>query len=323
MSNLKNSLWVAKYAPNNFSETIMTDEIKAKMKDFVKTKNIPNLGFFGPAGTGKTTSGKALLDELKVENIDVMFINASDVNSVDAVRNVIKPFAMSHSSNEHLPIRFVFLDEADHLSAQAQAALRNLIEASYNSARFILTANYPKKIIPALHSRLQTFTLQKPDINAIAERCVAILEAEDVSIENEDDLIDLIKNNSTDIRKLIQLLQQNTTVDNKGNKILKVSIKSNEGSPVFDEYIKAFKKNDPKACRKIVYSKFTDTDCSEFWTLMLDDIIQNSDVYENGVGSGLDNIIYHLNEHQKTHELVANKLLNIIGFTLIALVGNE
>lgn len=322
MSNLRDKLWVAKYAPNDLTETIMTDEIKAKMDDFVSSKDIPNLGFFGPAGTGKTTTGKVLLNQLEVDSGDIMFINASDVNSVDAVRNVIKPFAMSHSSNAELPIRFVFLDEADHLSPQAQAALRNLIEASYNSARFILTANYPKKIIPALHSRLQTFTLQKPDINAIAERCIAILDAEDVDYaDSEDDLIDLIKNNSTDIRKLIQLLQQNTVVEND-KKVLKVSIKANEGSPVFDEYIKSFKKGDPKACRKIVYSKFTDTDSSEFWTLMLDEIMQNSETYES-VGSGLDNTIYYLNEGQKTHELVANKLLNIIGFTLAALVETE
>jgi len=322
MSNLKDKLWVAKYAPIDLTETIMTDEIKAKMIDFVSTKNIPNILFAGPSGTGKTTTGRVLLNQLDVDDGDVMFINASDINSVDAVRNVIKPFAMSMSINQELPIRFVFLDEADHLSPQAQAALRNLIEASYNSARFILTANYPKKIIPALHSRLQTFTLQKPDINAIAERCVAILDSEDVEIESEDDLIDLIKNNSTDIRKLIQLLQQNTVVDEKGGKVLKVSIKANEGSPVFDEYIKSFKKNDPKACRKTVYSKFTDTDSGEFWTLMLDEIMKNSETYEN-IGAGLDNTIYYLNEGQKTHELVANKLLNIIGFTLAALVESE
>lgn len=321
MSNLRDKLWVAKYAPNDLSETIMTDEIKNKMDDFVATKDIPNLGFFGPAGTGKTTTGKVLLNQLMVDNSDVMFINASDVNSVDAVRNVIKPFAMSMSINGDLPIRFVFLDEADHLSPQAQAALRNLIEASYNSARFILTANYPKKIIPALHSRLQTFTLQKPDINAIAERCVAILDAEDVEIESEDDLIDLIKNNSTDIRKLIQLLQQNTVVDGD-SKVLRVAIKANEGSPVFDEYIKHFRKGDPKACRKVVYSKFTDTDSGEFWTLMLDEIMKNSEEFES-IGSGLDNTIYYLNEGQKSHEMVANKLLNIIGFTLAALVESE
>lgn len=321
MSNLKDQLWVAKYAPNDFSETIMPDSMKGKMLEYIKTKEIPNIGAFGPAGTGKTSSMRALLNQIKVDSGDIMFVNASDINSVDAVRNIIKPFAMSMSINEELPIRFVFLDEADHLSPQAQAALRNLIEASYGSARFILTANYPKKIIPALHSRLQTFTLEKPDIESIAERVLAILDTEEVEIESEEDLLNLIKNNSSDIRKLIQLLQQNT-IDVNGKKILKVRIKENEGGEVFQEYIKLFKKNDAKALRNLVYTKFTDSDTAEFWTLMIDEIIKNSEAYET-VGGGIDNTIYYLNEGQKNHELVANKQLNVLGFTLSALIESE
>ena len=317
MSNLKNKLWVAKYAPIKLSDTIMTDEIKTKMDDYIKTKNIPNLGFFGPAGTGKTTTGKVLLNQLKVDSGDIMFVNASDINSVDAVRNVIKPFAMSMSINDELPIRFVFLDEADHLSAQAQAALRNLIEASYGSARFILTANYPKKIIPALHSRLQTFTLEKPALEPILERVLAILEGEEVEVESEDDLVELIRNNSTDIRKLIQLLQQNTVMED-GKKILRVRITQNEGGEVFQEYLQLYKKGDAKAIRQLVFHKFTDSDAAEFWTLLLEDIIKNSDDYDK-IGGGIDNIIYYLNEGQKTHEVVANKQLNVIGFTLASL----
>lgn len=317
MSNLRDRLWVAKYAPKNFDETIMPIEIKAKMQEYVKTRNIPNLLFAGPSGTGKTSSATALLNQLKVDSGDIMFVNASDINSVDAVRNIIKPFAMSMSINDELPIRFVFLDEADHLSAQAQAALRNLIESAYGSARFILTANYPKKIIPALHSRVQTFTLEKPAIEPILERVLGILESEEVDIENEDDLVELIRNNSTDIRKLIQLLQQNTVVED-GKKILKVRITQNEGGEVFHEYVELFKRGDAKALRQLVFHKFTDSDAAEFWTLLLEEIIKNSDEYEN-VGAGINDIIYFLNEGQKTHEVVANKQLNIIGFTLASL----
>jgi DNA polymerase III delta prime subunit len=321
MSNLKDKIWVAKYAPQTLDETIMTDDIKTKMVDFVKTRDIPNLLFAGPAGTGKTTTGKVLLDAIGVDEGDIMFLNASDVNSVDAVRNMIKPFAMSMSINQELPIRFIFLDEADHLSPQAQAALRNLIESSYNSARFILTANYPKKIIPALHSRVQAFTLEKPDINSIAERVLTILDAENVEIENEDDLLELIKNNSTDIRKLIQLLQQNT-VETDNGKILHIVVKEDTGSEVFQDYLKLFRKSDIKALRNLVYSKFTDSDCTEFWSLMVDELIINCEKYED-LGSGLDSSIYHLNEGQKNHEIVANKQLNVLGFTLMALDNGE
>lgn len=322
MSNLRDKLWIAKYAPTNLDETIMSDEIKTKMEEMVRTKDIPNLGFFGSAGTGKTTTGKVLLDVLDVDPGDIMFVNASDVNSVDAVRNMIKPFAMSMSINQDLPIRFVFLDEADHLSPQAQAALRNLIEASYGSARFILTANYPKKIIPALHSRLQTFTLAKPDINAIAERIVSILDAEQVAIDNEDELIGLIQDNSTDIRKLIQLCQQNTVEDEDGNKVIKIQIKEDAGGDTFKKYVKLYKKGDAKALRQLVYSDFTDTDTNEFYSLMLDEIIKDPEAFEE-IGDGIDNIIYYLNESQKTHEVVANKVLNVIGFTVATIVAGE
>jgi DNA polymerase III delta prime subunit len=317
MSNLRNRLWVAKYAPTNFDDTIMPIEIKEKMQNFVKTQDIPNLLLAGPPGTGKTTSGHALLQQLKVDKGDIMFINASDINSVDAVRNIITPFAMSMSINNELPIRFIFLDEADHLSPQAPAALRNLIEATYNSARFILTANYPKKIIPALHSRVQTFVLEKPALDSILERVLNILESEEVEIESEDDLVSLIRNNSTDIRKLIQLLQQNTIINGK-SKILRVKTKQDACSETFVEYINLFKKNDGKALRNLVFTAFTDSDCDEFWSLFIDDIIKNSSTYEN-IGAGIDNTIYHLNEGQKNHEVVANKQLNVLGFTLAAL----
>jgi DNA polymerase III delta prime subunit len=317
LSNLKDRLWVAKYAPKNFDETVMPDEIKIKMKEFVATKNIPNILFAGPPGTGKTSSAKALLSQLNVDSGDIMFVNASDINSIDAVRNIIKPFAMSMSSNSDLPIRFILLDECDHMSSQAQAALRNLIESAYNSSRFILTANYPMKIIPALHSRLQTFTLEKPEIEPILERVFTILDGESVEVENEDDLVGLIRNNSTDIRKLIQLLQQNTVVDGN-SKILKIRIKQKESGNLFDEYVSLFKRDDAKALRNLVFHKFTESDTNEFWTLMIEDIIKNSQEYET-VGGGIDNTIYYLNEGQKNHEFVANKNLNIIGFTLAAL----
>jgi len=318
MSNLTNSIWVAKYSPKSFEETIMPESVKKKMRTFVKTKELPNLLFAGPPGTGKTTTGKVLLQEMGVEKGDILFLNASAVNSVDDVRNIIQPFAYSMSSNADLPIRVVFLDEADRMSPQAQDACKTLLEAVYGSARFFLTANYPKRIIPALHSRLQSFVLEKPDLGEIVTRALTILESEDVQIENEDDLTELIKNNSNDIRKLIQLLQQNTIVDDDGIKWLRVSITKGGGGVTFEEYIEHFKQNDVKSLRNIVFTKFTDTDCAEFWSLMTEDIATNPEDYED-IGTGIDNVIYQLNDCQRHHEFVPEKRLNVLGFTLAAL----
>ena len=322
MSNLSDNIWVAKYAPKKLSETIMTPSIKKKMKSFVKTKEIPNILFAGPPGTGKTTTGRVLLEEMGVEKGDILFLNGSSVNSIDDVRDIIQPFAYSMSSNEELPLRFVFIDEFDRMSAQAQDACKTLIEFVYGSARFILTANHPKRIIPALHSRLQTFVLEKPSIEEIAGRAITILETEEVEIESEDDLLELIRNNSTDIRKLIQMLQQNTVIEDDGSKILRVSIVEAGGSAIFHDYLKQFKDTDGKALRRLVFSKFTDTDCDEFWSLMIEDIVMNSGVYES-LGAGIDNTIYYLNEGQKAHDLVSDKKLNIIGFTVSALDVGE
>jgi len=321
MANLSNTLWVVKYAPKTIDETILDKEIKKKLKTIVKTKEIPNLGFFGPQGTGKTTTAKALLNDLGVNEEDILFINASDVNSVESVRNRIKPFAESMSSNEELPLRFVLLDEADHLSPQAQAALRSLIEAVYPTARFILTANYPKKIIPALHSRLQVFVLSNPPMKKVLNRIVDIIESEEVIVpeEYEEDLIKLVENYYKDIRKLIQLLQQNT-VDVNGEKVFKPVAKENNQNEIFSEYVKLFRKEDVKSLRELIYKEFTDNDIIEFWTLMTNELLENHDKYEN-VGAGLDNIILYLNEGQKNHEFVANKHLNLLAFTISALLA--
>jgi len=321
MGNLSNILWVAKYAPKTLDETILNKEIKKKLKSIIETKEIPNLGFFGPQGTGKTTTAKALLNDLGVQKEDILFINASDVNSVESVRNRIKPFAESMSTNEELPLRFVLLDEADHLSPQAQAALRSLIEAVYPTARFILTANYPKKIIPALHSRLQVFTLSNPPMKKVLNRIIDILEKEEVIVpeEYEDDLIKLVENYYKDIRKLIQLIQQNIVIID-GEKVFKPVVNESEQNEVFSEYIKLFRNEDVKGLRELIYKEFTDSDITEFWTLMTTELLENHDIYEN-VGAGLDNIILYLNEGQKNHEFVANKHLNLLAFTISALLA--
>jgi len=216
----------------------------------------------------------------------------------------------------------------DHLSPQAQAALRNLIEASYNSARFILTANYPKKIIPALHSRVQSFTIEPPSTDELYARIVSIMAMEGFDAFDDEELkkvMGILKSTKiTDIRKIIQLLQQSYILDPKTGEyafdleLLKSLLNSSEQSEVFTDYLKLFKKGDIKGIRNFVYNNFSDTDASDFWHLMIEDIIQNPDDYEK-LGMGIDNTIYHLNEGQKNHEVVANKLLNVIGFSIAAL----
>lgn len=172
MSSLKDKIWVAKYAPSKLSDTIMSDEIKVKMKDFVKHKDIPNLLFAGPPGCGKTTTGKVLLEQLKVDSGDILFVNASDINSVDAIRNIVKPFAMSMSSNADLPIRFVFLDEC--LSEHEKVRVGTIDNWSAIALRDL----EPNKDYPIVSFNMTTGELENDTGNIVSDKSDELFEVE-------------------------------------------------------------------------------------------------------------------------------------------------
>ena len=146
-------LWVEKYRPKEVKDYVFRDKAqKDQVNGWVKDKSIPHLLFSGHAGIGKTTLAKVLLNELEVNEYDVLEINASRTNSVEDVRDKIVNFVQMIPFGD---FKVVLLDEADYLSPNAQAALRGVMEEYHNTARFILTCNYPNRIIPALHSRCQ------------------------------------------------------------------------------------------------------------------------------------------------------------------------
>lgn len=312
--SIKNALWIAKYAPTTIEDSVLSDGIKTKFREIVAKKDLPNLGLFGPAGTGKTSSALAMLKDLGVDREDILFLNASNTNSIDAIRNIIEPFVMSYSSNEELPIRVVILDEADYLTPNAQAALRSLMEHSYSTARFILTANFPSKIIKPLHSRLQSFTIEKPDFENLLGRMVQLLDAEDVSIEDEELFVELVSKNSGDIRKLINVLQQ-STVEKDGDKILVIE-STDEINELFDGFIVKFLKKDVGATVSYIKTNFSENDCEEFYTFMFDYITENYKKIPN-----VETIVIQLAQYQYNHAFVANKILNLSAFAVEATIA--
>lgn len=200
-------LWTTKYRPKTTSEYVFRDEAqKAQVTSWLKSGTIPHLLFSGAAGTGKTTLAGVLLKELGVDDGDVLFINASVNNGVDWIRDNIYNFSTTMPFGD---FKYVFLDEADYLSPNAQAALRGVMERFDNSCRFILTCNYPHKIIEALHSRCQGFHIEKLDKTEFMARVAEILIAE--NIEFDIDTLDLyIAAEYPDMRKCINLCQQNS-----------------------------------------------------------------------------------------------------------------
>jgi replication factor C small subunit len=201
-------LWVEKYRPKTMDGYVFRDDHQRKqIATWIKDKSIPHLLLSGVAGIGKTTLAKILIHEIGIEDYDVLDINASRTNSVEDVRDKITNFVQMIPFG---PFKVVLLDEADYLSPNAQAALRGVMEEYSQTARFILTCNYPNRIIPAIHSRCQGFHVERTDQTEFTARVATILVEE--NIEFDLDTLDLyVKVAYPDLRKCIQLVQQNST----------------------------------------------------------------------------------------------------------------
>lgn len=213
------SLWVERYRPAKMDDYIGNETVKETFSQFIKKGDIPQILLFGPAGTGKTSLAKLLTKNV---NCDVMYINASDENSVDDVRTKMKGFACSAGFK---PLKVIILDEADRLSPEAQGALRNMTETYSAHTRFILTCNYVEKIIAPLSSRLQTFEIKPISKKDVAIKLVNILQKENVQFTQED-VVFIVNTYYPDIRKVINFAQQSALddVDEEGKPCVKIKI---------------------------------------------------------------------------------------------------
>jgi len=201
-------LWVEKYRPNTVSGYVFRDDAQRnQVNTWIKEKTIPHLLFSGNAGIGKTTLAKLLFNELEIQDLDILEINASRTNSVDDVRDKIINFVQMIPFGD---FKVVLLDEADYLSPNAQAALRGVMEEYHTTARFILTCNYPNRIIPALHSRCQGFHIAKIDQTEFTARVAEILITEGIT-PDLDTLDTYVKATYPDLRKCINTVQMNST----------------------------------------------------------------------------------------------------------------
>lgn len=200
-------LWVEKYRPSTVDGYVFRDQTqRSQVLSWIKEKSIPHLLLSGNAGIGKTTLAKILFNELDVNPLDILEINASRTNSVDDVRDKIVRFVQMIPFGD---FKVVLLDEADYLSPNAQAALRGVMEEYHETARFIFTCNYPNKIIPAIHSRCQSFHIAKTDQVEFTARVAEILLSESIEFDIET-LDTYVKVTYPDLRKCINMVQQNS-----------------------------------------------------------------------------------------------------------------
>lgn len=303
-SKKDHSLWVERYRPSTMEKYIGNDTVKETFNQFIRKGDIPHILLFGPAGTGKTSLAKLLTKNI---NCDVMYINASDQNSVDDVRVKMKNYACSAGFK---PLKVIILDESDRLSPEAQGALRNMTETYSAHTRFILTCNYVEKIIAPLSSRMQTFEIKPVSKKDVAIRLVEILQMENVSFTQED-IIFIVNTYYPDIRKVINFAQQSAieVIDENGNTSLKIKISKENAveTDMLNRLIELLKTPQKPGVFDEIRQLTTEFDVSSLETVVCH-LFEKVDDYAKGKEAL---IIYELGELNWQMQLVIPKVRDI------------
>jgi len=300
-------LWVEKYRPKTVEGYVFRDEHqKTQIQQWIKDGSIPHLLLSGNAGIGKTTLAKILFNELEVQEYDILEINASRTNSVDDVRDKIVNFVQMIPFGD---FKVVLLDEADYLSPNAQAALRGVMEEYHTTARFILTCNYPNKIIPAIHSRCQGFHIAKVDQTEFTARMATILMEEAVEFDL-DTLDTFVKATYPDLRKCINMVQMNSM-----DKVLHTPEKGDSGGADYKiEMVELFKKGKIQEARKLVCGQARPEEMEEIYRWLYD----NVDIF--GDEAKQDKAVLVIKQGLVDHTLVIDPEINLAA-TLIRLAN--
>jgi replication factor C small subunit len=292
-------LWVEKYRPKSLKEYVFKDDKqKAQIQNWIKEKALPHLLFSGAPGVGKTTLAKVLFNELEVNDADILEINASRENSIDTVREKIVNFVQIMPWGE---FRYVLLDEADYISPNGQAALRGVMEEYHTTARFVLTCNYPNKVIPALHSRCQGFHIDTIDKTEFTARVAEILLSEKVDM-NIDVLDTFVKATYPDLRKCINMVQMNSS-DGVLQEIKDEVIEANDYKV---QMVQLFKEGKILEARKLVCAKARPDEIEDVYRWMYDnlDIVAKTEEEQ-------DKAILVIKQGLVDHSFVADPEINL------------
>jgi len=282
-----NSLFVEKYRSKVLDEYVGNEQLKQIVSQYIDKNDIQNLLLYGTPGTGKTTLAKLIVNNI---DCDFLYINASDERGIDTIRDKVQGFASSASFK---PLKIIILDEADFLTIQAQASLRNIIETYSRTTRFILTCNYLERIIDPLQSRCQVLKITPPSKKEVAQHVAGILEQESINYELND-LVLVVNKHYPDVRKILNTCQVNT-VEGKLT-IDKSLITSNGYTDAILKELKSANKNSFKNIRQIL----TDSNLSDFdeiYRFLYDNLDEygKNDLAKTSIIIEIENYMYHAN----------------------------
>jgi DNA polymerase III delta prime subunit len=300
-------LWVEKYRPDTLDGYVFKDDHqKGQIENWIKDGSIPHLLFSGNAGVGKTTLAKILLNKLGVQDTDVLYANGSkEGRKIEWVDKLI----MFCSTMPFGDFKVVLIDEADYMNLHSvQPALRNLMEDYSHSVRFILTCNYPHKIMPAVHSRCQNLHIEKTDQTEFTARVATILVEENIEFDL-DTLDAYVRSTYPDLRKCINNLQMNSV---EGKLTIRDSSGVDDSSDYRVEMVSLFKAGKISEARKLVCKQANPEEMEDIYRWMYDNI----DVF--GDDAKQDKAILIIKQGLVDHAAVADQEINLAA-TLIRL----
>lgn len=312
MNDVNNVLWVEKYRPKTLSDCILPIDLNAVFKGMVKEGTIPNMLFYGKAGTGKTTVARALAVDIGAEYI---IINCSEENGIDTLRTKIRQYASTVSLSGNLKV--IILDEFDYANPQSiQPALRGAIEEFHKNCRFILTCNYKSRVIEPLHSRCTgiDFTVPNAEKAQIAKammgRIEYILKTENIPYEQQV-IANLIKKHFPDLRRIINELQKYSSSGK-----IDVGILSQGSSESYKELMGYMKSKDFTSCRKWVVQNL-DLNTAEFFKRLY------TELYSTLKPNSVPPAILHIADYQYKSAFAADQEINTMALLVQLMMDCE
>jgi len=302
MINKQHSLLVEKFRPTNLKNYVGNEHIKKTINQYLGNNDIQNLIFYGPAGTGKTTLAKLIVKNL---DCDYLYINASDERGIETIRDKVSGFASTASFK---PLKVVILDEADFLTIQAQASLRNIIETFSRTTRFIMTCNFVERIIDPLQSRCQVLKIIPPTKKDVAKHLNWILQQEHIE-HNINDLVPLVNQYYPDLRKCINTIQLSTVDGGANDLYLKLDQSILVSSNYIDKVINALSegsKHNKIDCYNDIRQIIADANVDDFDELFKALYERASEYLPNKEGT----VTILINEHQYKSNFRIDKEIN-------------